>query len=756
MRNLVLGLLIVLATPPPASVAQAAFLPGSDELREMVAARDVEALRQLGPEVMAPLVELYRGADVGLRAQIAAVFYGLGFESEAAREVMWADLDTSDRALRVQVQWAIGRVSDDERVVEALIERMLRDPNPLFRDKAACGLASDQIHLDEAQNLRLNKRLIELLESEVLETRKLVIRILRVRTGKDRGFRADAPPEARAKAVEAWRRWISRWGSPAAALESSLPRPSQPEVAAEPDLSALADLPFEEEQASGPDSFRVFRKARGSVVRTPLFRRDGSFSVEIRDVPGDGDFPELQGYFPQQTAGTVYVHFAFLVTDPFEPWNVALAGPRGFGVEKDGIAVWLQGREGELRQVSDGLPRSLLTLEAFTWYEVDLLLEVAAGRFDLTIFREGREQPVLSLRNQANAPGKKASAVELVSFIGDTGEDFSAVVYYVDNIRVAALAKVDLEPFAAPGRRRLFVELFGSDRAIASRQFGCFHAISAGDLGIAPAQLTEPLRQALERAIASPGPAALAKLAAPSLGQPALAEAVAQWQAGCALVTAKPALALPRFDRAHELVPAGRVFELARAAALAKVGRKAEAQELLHALARADQGDPRPAVLESMLALSRQDAAVAVAVLQPWIDFSLRAGSPASIAPAGSLLADEQWQALRAAWVFEQQFLNLLRANRPAEARALAAAVRQRLNFDPWLWQEREADAALWAGDAPAAVALYQAVLQGIDPEAADRILLKLADGFFVTGDLEQEKALREHVYGSLEAAEAW
>ena len=45
------------------------------------------------------------------------------------------------------MQWALGRVSDDPAVVDVLLENMRNDPNPLFRDKAACALAYDQIHL---------------------------------------------------------------------------------------------------------------------------------------------------------------------------------------------------------------------------------------------------------------------------------------------------------------------------------------------------------------------------------------------------------------------------------------------------------------------------------------------------------------------------------------------------------------------------------------------------------------------------------
>jgi hypothetical protein len=99
-------------------------------------------------------------------------------------------------------------------------------------------------------------------------------------------------------------------------------------------------------------------------------------AVEIRDAAGDGDFPELQGYFEKRASGLLFVHFALLVTDPAEPFNVALAGPGHFGLRRDGIAFWLQGRDGVLRHVSDSIPKPLLELAPFTWYQIDLLVDL--------------------------------------------------------------------------------------------------------------------------------------------------------------------------------------------------------------------------------------------------------------------------------------------------------------------------------------------------------------------------------------------
>src|SRR5262245_27838878 len=88
-------------------------------------------------------------------------------------------------------------------------------------------------------------------------------------------------------------------------------------TAAEP-RSVLASYSFEDAVATGPDTFAIWQGARhtgtgrGRVGVSDAFHVSGYRSVELRDVAGDGDFPELQGYFAARTAGRVFFHFAFL------------------------------------------------------------------------------------------------------------------------------------------------------------------------------------------------------------------------------------------------------------------------------------------------------------------------------------------------------------------------------------------------------------------------------------------------------------
>lgn len=166
-------------------------------------------LQALGPEVLPVLADLYaREPEPDRRRTLANVFYRLGWESPEAKRVLLRDVDTDHPDLRLAVQWALGRVSGDADVVPRLLEIMRRDPNPLFRDKAACALASDQIHLDPGERVRLLRGLVDSLEHRVVQVRGIAIQALEVQTRQTKGFRANAPAAERRAAVERWRKWL--------------------------------------------------------------------------------------------------------------------------------------------------------------------------------------------------------------------------------------------------------------------------------------------------------------------------------------------------------------------------------------------------------------------------------------------------------------------------------------------------------------------------------------------------------------------
>lgn len=178
-----------------------------------VAARDVEAIKARGPAVMAELSRLYEQADAAQRATIAELFYRLGWKSADAKRALLKDVHTEDARLRLQVQWALGRVSDDDEVVDVLLDNMRHDPNPLFRDKAACALTYDQIHLAPAQTLRLYEGLIQALSDSEPQVRAIAIQSLSLRTGQDKGYRPNDPWEVRQRAIVAWQSWLREYAS---------------------------------------------------------------------------------------------------------------------------------------------------------------------------------------------------------------------------------------------------------------------------------------------------------------------------------------------------------------------------------------------------------------------------------------------------------------------------------------------------------------------------------------------------------------
>ncbi len=264
-------------------------------------------------------------------------------------------------------------------------------------------------------------------------------------------------------------------------LVSGVPAAGAP--AEEKIFATLADFDFDgpEPPASGPDTFAVFTSEQGTVRRVYDYRVSGEMSLEIADRAGDGHFPELQGYFTLRRSGEVYCHFAFLVVNPEEEFDVALAGPESFSLRRDGIAFWLENRGGRLVHWSDGIPRKLIDLQGFTWYFVDLRYSMERGTYDLALRQEGLSEPLVQLRAQPNVTSSAGSAVDKFSFVGDPQDDRSNVVYYVDDIRIAAGERLPEKPFVAPGRRALFLDL------LAERE-------KAGPAGEEEAQADELLR----------------------------------------------------------------------------------------------------------------------------------------------------------------------------------------------------------------------------------------------------------------------
>jgi len=182
-------------------------------VQTMVGAGKIAELKALGRDVLPVMARLYEASDLTQRTRIAQTFYALGWKSAEAKRVLIKDVHTPDQQLRLEVQWALGRVSNDDDVVAVLLNNMQHDANPLFRDKAACALASDQIHLTEQQKVRLFASLIQALGDSKPDVRRIAMLALQIQTGQTKGFNPDALITERDAKIREWKQWLEEYKS---------------------------------------------------------------------------------------------------------------------------------------------------------------------------------------------------------------------------------------------------------------------------------------------------------------------------------------------------------------------------------------------------------------------------------------------------------------------------------------------------------------------------------------------------------------
>jgi len=209
MGRLQLCVVWVLILALPGFLAGAASLP--QQVADLVEKNDVEGIRALGPAVLPELARLYETGTEDRKITIAGTWYQLGWRSEQAERVLLRDAHSLNPTLRVSVQYALGRVSGDPEVVATLVDIMRHDPNPYFRDKAACALAYDQLHLSEAQKVALFERLIDALSDPEPQVQVIANQALVILTGQRKGFHYLAPPEQKRKSIEAWKKWLAEY-----------------------------------------------------------------------------------------------------------------------------------------------------------------------------------------------------------------------------------------------------------------------------------------------------------------------------------------------------------------------------------------------------------------------------------------------------------------------------------------------------------------------------------------------------------------
>lgn len=564
--------------------------------------------------------------------------------------------------------------------------------------------------------------------------------------------------------------------APAALALALSPVPASGAETSRPAAGVLVSYSFDDESVdAGPDTLAIFRHHKGRVYLSGDFQVSGYQSVAIQDVPGDCAFPELQGYFPLQKSGEVYAHFALLITDPSQTFNIALAGPEWFTERKDGIGFWLENRGGVLyHHVARRLER-LLSLRPLAWYGVDLVYRIDPGTYDLTIREEGSAAPVVSVRGAKNAPGEKLSAVDKFSFVGDVFGDASSALYYVDDVIVGARREVQSTPLAAPGRKKLFVERWMEYQKEQENRLRCPDVLDPEDLGLPDLVLGSLRERELAALLGAPGalpPEVAEAISAlgPLLdaGAATVLRAASEWKRGCALLEQeKYADAVASLARARqEAGGRGRLYDLSLALAQAAAGRwQASDEALLSAFADL-ASDIRLAVGVARIGIARDRVDKmerSLRDMDQWLPGELADAARAELwsqFPADGTLADLQalfpdtwYEHLQRFTLALQNYYILVWMKRYPEAGDFAARVAgsvERAGRPSGMWLGLVGDAYFFQGRYADALSRYEEALTRPRPPAVF-LYRRLADVHYKLGDMESERRYRARLYGSLD-----
>ncbi|NIP39787.1 MAG: HEAT repeat domain-containing protein [Candidatus Dadabacteria bacterium] len=185
----------------------------SELVYQYVSTKNTKALKELGPGVMPILAELYVTSDDRQKVKIANIFKNLVFKSEEARKVLMEDIKTDNKDLRIAVQYALGMVSNDGSVVNALLDNMQYDKNAYFRDKAACSLAYFQAHITDEQKVKLYEGLINGLSSSNRQVRAISLQALKIHTGQTKGFFVNGTATNQSESLRKWQEWLEEYKS---------------------------------------------------------------------------------------------------------------------------------------------------------------------------------------------------------------------------------------------------------------------------------------------------------------------------------------------------------------------------------------------------------------------------------------------------------------------------------------------------------------------------------------------------------------
>jgi tetratricopeptide (TPR) repeat protein len=471
---------------------------------------------------------------------------------------------------------------------------------------------------------------------------------------------------------------------------------------------------------TGPDTFIVFEHAKGRVDLSEDVYVTAYESVVIEDVAGNQAFPELQGYFPQIDDGRLYVQFYLMPTQRDQELSIALAGPARFNVEPQGIALWLVFRDGMIQHVSQWIPQVLVPrFEPFQWYRFDIVYDVGRGTYDLSVGL-GDAPPLVSVRDQPNAPGSPGSGVGIFSFIGDL-RDRSNVRYYIDSLNI--------------GRNDIFARQAGDPvtprprRSLVDREIELLRA----EIDELPGFI--PIRGASERReVNDPY---VAGLSAHLAHDPDRALRLLN----VALEKARPGMERALCLNTHGVVLLGRgQLDAARRdfAAASEAAPSLPDPTLNLVLTAARERDWWTALrlADSSAARLRDDDRLLVLKAKIWMARDRPGAAAQALLPTEEPLL-----------VGYRMLLDVVSGSAGAPRPEAIASFADAHADDPEL-RELAGDIAFAAGDYRAALRQYEALADADAP--ARSVLAKGADAYERLGDLARARALRERAYGRL------
>lgn len=513
---------------------------------------------------------------------------------------------------------------------------------------------------------------------------------------------------------------------------------------------------------SGPDTFQLFEHGDVNVSINSYYAYRGNRSLHLQDKSNSKSFPEFQGYFPNQTQGKLQLSFALMTPDLNEKFNIALAGQGHFYMVENGLGFWLFNDNGVLRHMSDGIAKKVVKLVAYQWYWFDIELDLDRGEYQLFVADEFGET-LVSLSNQVHPTSRANSGLNKYSFIGDL-EDTGNANFFIDEFSLRTSQTTADRGFVAPGRRSLFIDQWHELNKKSAQIDYCLPATIPYDFIQLQDQASLDILKAntdLLKALIS-NPKETDYNAARQAGD--VFSGMADWAQGCQMLKQKnysaAVITLEKAQAALGDVPA---VQLALAMAYARAGDVYNAQSVLRYGQSVWPNDTRWTVAAAAVGFISDDVALvnnALATVVNNLTYSksdtlaLMENIGWVFAPAARVLSRQQvWDERTKIFILlEQHYFALLWQQQYVQALGYANQLIEQLakyDINSPLWLERAADAAFLQGDLSSAETAYLNILKTDENKIS--ALQKLADVYFLQGNAQQERVLRESLFGVLD-----